>query len=153
MRRSDKEIKDPKEINVILQRTPVCRIALVDNGCPYIVPVNFAVSDNCLYFHSAKSGKKIDILRKNPSVCFEADLPGDLVCGEKACSWSMTYSSVVGFGESFFIDAKTEKIKILNILMKKYSGRDSYSYSDEELDKVLVIGVSIKEMTGKNPSE
>lgn len=149
MRRSDKEIKDPREIDAILQSAPVCRIALIDDGRPYMIPVNFAVHDRHLYFHSATSGKKIDILRKNSSVCFEADIPGDLVSGETACSWGMKFKSVIGFGEAFFVNANDEKKKALNILMKKYSGRDSFSYSDEALDKVLVIGVRIKEISGK----
>lgn len=149
MRRSDKEIKDPDEMDSILRHAPVCRIALIDNGCPYIVPVNFAVSGNHLYFHSAASGKKIDILRSNASVCFEVDIPGDLVRGETACRWGMQYKSVIGFGESFFIRTNDEKIRVLNILMKKYSGREGFCYSDEALDKVLLIGVRIEKMTGK----
>lgn len=149
MRRSEKEIKDSNEIDAILQSAPVCRIALIDDGRPYMIPVNFAVRDRHLYFHSATSGKKIDILRKNLSVCFEVDIPGDLVSGETACSWGMKFKSVIGFGEAFFVSANDEKKKALNILMKKYSGRESFYYSDEALDKVLVIGVRIKEMTGK----
>lgn len=149
MRRFDKEIKDPREIDAILQSAPVCRIALIDDGHPYIIPVNFAVRDHHLYFHSATTGKKIDILRKNSSVCFEVDIPGDLVCGETACSWSMKFKSVIGFGDAFFIVANDEKITFLNMLMKKYAGRDSFFYSDEALDKVLVIGVRIKEISGK----
>lgn len=149
MRRSEKEIKDPDEIDAILQSAPVCRIALIDDGRPYIVPVNFAVSDNCLYFHSAPAGKKIDILRKNSAVCFEVDIPGDLVSGETACSWGMKFKSVIGFGQAFFMSSNDEKKRALNILMKKYSGRDYFLYSDETLDKVLVIGVRIKEISGK----
>jgi len=149
MRRSDKEITDPTAIDAILQSAPVCRIALIDDGQPYVVPVNFAVSDNHLYFHSATSGRKIDILRKNSSVCFEVDVPGDLVSGETACSWGMKFKSVIGFGQAFFIESNDAKKKALDTLMKKYSGQDSFSYSDEALDKVLVIGVGISTISGK----
>ncbi|MHB8138497.1 MAG: pyridoxamine 5'-phosphate oxidase family protein [Smithellaceae bacterium] len=149
MRRSDKEITDPKEINDILQAAPVCRIAMAAGGRPYLVPVNFAVSGGCLYFHSAVSGKKVDMIRENPSICFEVDIPGDLVSGETACSWGMKYKSVIGFGQAYFIEGAGEKKKALNILMKKYAGQDSFSFTDDKLDKVCVIGVKIEILSGK----
>jgi len=149
MRRSDKEIKDPKEIDAILQAAPVCRIAMAEGGSPYIIPVNFAVNNSHLYFHCAQLGKKIDLLRNNTAVCFEVDIPGDLVMGEAACSWGMKYKSVIGFGQAFFIEGADEKKKALNILMKKYAGRDSFAYADDALDKVLVIGVRIEKLSGK----
>ena len=149
MRRSDKEIKDPGEIDAILQTAPVCRIAMAAGDHPYIVPVNFAVRDNRLYFHCAKTGKKIDILRKNPSICFEVDIPGNLVTGESACAWGMKYKSVIGFGQAYFIEGADEKKKALDLLMVKYAGRDSFSYTDDTLDKVLVIGVIIDVISGK----
>ena len=119
MRRSDKEIKDPKEIDAILQAAPVCRIAMAEGCSPYIIPVNFAVNNSHLYFHCAQFGRKIDLLRNNAAVCFEVDIPGDLVMGETACSWGMTYKSVIGFGQAYFIEGAEEKKKALNILMKK----------------------------------
>jgi uncharacterized protein len=127
----------------------VCRIAMAAGDHPYIVPVNFAVSGHHLYFHCAKAGKKIDMLRDNPSICFEVDIPGDLVNGDAACSWGMKYKSVIGFGRAYFIEGIGEKKKALDILMKKYSGRGSSDYADDALDKVLVIDVRIETMSGK----
>src|SRR5512140_1677148 len=137
MHRSEREIKDPAEIDAILRTAPVCRIAMAAGGRPYVVPVNFAVNCDHLYFHCARKGKKIEMLRDNPSVCFEADIPGDLRGSETACSWGMRYKSVIGFGESYFIEDRSEKKKALGILMKKYAGGDSFSYDDAILDKVL----------------
>jgi len=149
MRRSEREIKDPIEIDAILQAAPVCRIAMAAGGRPYVVPVNFAVSGHHLYFHCSRRGKKIDMLRDNPSVCFEADIPGDLRGADTACSWGMKYQSVIGFGEAYFIEDGGEKKKALGILMKKYTGGDSLSYNEAILDKVLVIGIRIESMSGK----
>lgn len=149
MRRSDKEIKEPGEIDAILQDAMVCRIAMAAGGRPYIVPVNFAVSDHQLYFHCANSGKKIDMLRDNSSICFEVDVPGDLVMGRLACSWGMKYKSVIGFGQAYFIEEAGGKKKALDMLMKKYAGQESFDYGDDALDKVLVIGVNIETISGK----
>ena len=149
MRRADKEITDRKQIDAIMKKASCCRIALVDGIYPYIVPVNFAVSNNHLYFHSAKKGKKIDILRNNNSVCFEMDNEGEIVKGEKACSWGMKYESVIGFGQAFFIEDNAGKKKALDIIMEKYAGKSGFSYADDELDKIIIINIRIDTISGK----
>ncbi len=120
-----------------------------DDNQPYVVPVNFAVHDSRLYFHCGRSGRKINILKTNPSVCFEADIPGELVRGQTACAWSMKYQSVIGFGRAYFIEEAGEKRKALDLLMKKYSGQEFFVYDNDALDKVLVVGVRIEKMSGK----
>lgn len=63
MRRKDKEINDEKKIEQILKKSAICRIALCDQGRPYLVPMNFGYKKNCLYPQSASEGRKIGILR------------------------------------------------------------------------------------------
>jgi uncharacterized protein len=149
MRRADKEINDRNKIDAIIKKANCCRIALVDGSYPYIVPVNFAVNNNHLYFHSAKKGKKIDILRKNNQVCFEMDIEGEIVKSQRACSWGVKYVSVIGFGQAFFIEDNSGKRKALDILMEKYAGRGGFSYADDELDKIIIIDVKIEQISGK----
>ncbi|MGI6464195.1 pyridoxamine 5'-phosphate oxidase family protein [Methanobacterium sp.] len=97
-RRSDKEIKDPEIIQEILNQSPACRIALCDNGKPYIVPMKFAYHDHSLYLHSAINGRKIDILRKNNNICSKWNTEIGLVQSETPCDWGMNYMSVIGSG-------------------------------------------------------
>lgn len=73
MRRTDREIANRKEIEDILRRSTVCRLAMIDAGRPYLVPLCFGYDAGILYFHSAPVGKKIDLLKKNRNVCFEFD--------------------------------------------------------------------------------
>ena len=70
MRRKDKEITDEKVINEILEKAKVCRLALFDKDYPYIVPMNYGYKDNALFFHVAKEGKKIDLIKRNNNVRF-----------------------------------------------------------------------------------
>jgi nitroimidazol reductase NimA-like FMN-containing flavoprotein (pyridoxamine 5'-phosphate oxidase superfamily) len=149
MRRADKEINDYQEIAAIMQKADVCRIALVDDDSPYIVPVNFAIHDNHLYFHPAMDGRKIDILRKNNKVCSEIDTNTDIIKGDEPCSWGMKYLSVIGFGQAFFLEKPDEKKKALNVLMEKYAGAGSFSYQEAALKKVLAIDVRIEKISGK----
>ncbi|TKJ28996.1 MAG: pyridoxamine 5'-phosphate oxidase [Chloroflexi bacterium B3_Chlor] len=148
MRRKDREIKDRDAIESILERATVCRVAFSDNDVPYIVPLNFGYADNCLYFHSAPEGKKIEIIKQNSSVCFEVDVDVQLVEGKKACDWTVRYRSVVGFGKVFLVDDPKEKRRALDIIVGHYSDK-SYEYPEEEISRVAVIKVEIESITGK----
>ena len=48
-------------------------VALNDgDGAPYAFPVNFVLLGDALYIHTAFTGKKMDLIRKNPRVGFSA---------------------------------------------------------------------------------
>ena len=96
MRRKDREITDRNEIELIIEKSTVCRLAMADDSGPYIVPLCFGFRNNTLYFHSAAEGKKLGFLRKNPRVCFELDCDTEVRTGGKACDFSMRYRSVIG---------------------------------------------------------
>ena len=81
MRRYEREMADKAELEAVLAKATVVHLAMVDEGRPYVVPMNFGYADGCLYLHGAKEGRKMRILRRNPAVCFnlftdEAILPG-----------------------------------------------------------------------------
>ncbi len=148
MRRSDREISDLKSIEAILQQASVCRLALSDENRPYIVPMNFGYRDKVLYFHSAGEGRKIEILQKNPHVCFEFDVGHELVIAEKACDYGMKYQSVIGFGTAAMINDNDEKKSALAIIMNQYAG-GRYEFDDAAVAKTAVFKVEIHSMTGK----
>jgi hypothetical protein len=149
MRRSEKEIKDGNEIATIMRKSLVCRIALVDGNGPYIVPVNFVMRNNHLYFHSAVKGKKITILKKNNRVCFEVDYDVEIVQGDSPCSWGTKYLSAIGFGRASLIEDSEAKKEALNWLIEKYAGTNDFSYDEDVLKKMIVIAIKIENMTGK----
>ena len=148
MRRKEKEITDKKEIEKILQESNVCRLAMVDGDKPYMVPMNFGYRDACLFFHSAKEGRKIDVIQKNPNVCFEVDQLIRLKKAKLACDWGAEFKSVIGSGKAHLLEDSKEKRQALNIIMSQYSDR-TFEYPDEILEKTLVIKVIIDRMTGK----
>ena len=113
MRRSEKEITDKAQIDSIIRRSKVCRLGLSDDGQPYIVPLCFGYDGKALYFHCAKEGRKIDILRKNSAVCFEFDIVEGMVEADRACDWGIRYQSVIGFGEARIIEDVNDKQKAL----------------------------------------
>lgn len=155
MRRSDKEITDPNTIQRILNEAEICRIALSDGEKPYIVPMNFGYKDNTLYLHSADEGYKIDILKVNNNICFQMDIKTEMVSSDNPCNWGMKYLSVIGSGKAHLIDDLPGKKEAFDIIMAKYSLKSDesdgklFEYSDDALNKVLMIKVEVEEITGK----
>ena len=148
MRRSDKEITDKKAIEDIILRSKVCKLAMCDKNMPYIVPLCFGFKNNTLYFHSAPKGKKIEILKKNPNVCFEFEIFTQVIKSAKACKWGMKYRSVIGFGKASFIDDDDSKRQAFDIIMNQYED-GSFIYEDALLKSAIIIKVDIHGMTGK----
>ena len=148
MRRSDKEITDPKAIEDIILKSKVCKLAVCDGNQPYIVPLCFGFKDNTLFFHSAPQGKKIDMLKKNPNVCFEFEIYTQVIKSAMACKWGMKYKSVIGYGTAEFITDKDRKQQAFDIIMKQYTD-ESFSYEETLLNAAVIIKVEIQSLTGK----
>jgi len=149
MRRKEKEITDKKEIEQIFEDAKVCRLGLIDGKTPYIVPLNFGYEKDTLYFHSALVGRKIGILKKNPDVCFEIDIPGKTISSDKACNWSMAFLSVIGEGRVLFIDNESEKIEALNIIMSHYSDNGEWDFNKKMVEKTVVFKLEIENISVK----
>lgn len=149
MRRKDKEITDKREMESIIQKAIVCRIALSDNNMPYVIPVNFGYKDDCLYFHSATEGKKIDILKKNNNVCFEVDIDHEIIEHTSPCSFGMKFLSVIGFGTADIIDEIEKKKEALRVIMDHYAFDNDFEFRERMLNRVVVFQVKINSMTGK----
>ncbi|MFT4143882.1 MAG: pyridoxamine 5'-phosphate oxidase family protein [Mobilitalea sp.] len=152
MRRKDRLVSDLKEIFEILKRCEVCHLAFYDEEFPYIVPLNFGAVETDrgfeLYFHGAKVGKKLDLLRNNPHVGFSMSCAHKLIEKEEACEYTMEYESVCGNGILEELEDEY-KIRGLNILMKQYTGRDDYTFQENELKAVVVLRLTVKEINGK----
>jgi uncharacterized protein len=148
LRRKDKQVKDPEEIEAIIKKASVLRIAFHDDTFPYLVPVNFGYADGQLYFHSASEGKKIDLIRRNNRVCFETGVDFGLIRGDIPCHWSARYASVIGFGRAYFIEDREGKKKGLEIILRHYSV-DPIEIPDSSLARIVVVRIEVESMTGK----
>jgi hypothetical protein len=148
MRKAEREIKDRAEIDGILRRAQIIHIAMVDNGEPYVVPVDFGYADGAIYIHGATEGRKIDVLTANPRVCFETYVDHQLVPGTPACSSSSKFRCVIGCGTASIITARDEKIRGLDVIMSKISAGPQ-EYSEQALARTALIRIDISEMTGK----
>lgn len=152
MRRQDREVTDMMEIDDIIHQCKVCHVAMVDEGRPYVVPLNFGYErkdkELTIYFHCAKEGKKLDILYKNPEICFEMSNEGKPVYAEVPCNSGYYYSSLIGYGTVEFIEDTERKCKALSALMMQQANRE-VTFTKEQADTVCVFQVVTKDFTGK----
>jgi len=108
------------------------RLGLCLKSEPYVVPVAYGYEQGKIYFHSARQGKKLDLIRKNDRVCFQVD------------EWQKNWASVICYGKAILREDVEAKKKCFEIM----TGQD---LSEEHLQNVKVcIGiVQIEEMTGR----
>ena len=109
MRRAEKEITDQAEIHDILREARLLRLAMIDGERPYMVPMLYGFDGDHLYLHSAREGRKVDVLTCNPEVCFECEVGVRLSPTENICRWGVDYQSVIGYGRAVILTDGVEK--------------------------------------------
>ena len=148
MRRKDKEMGERAMIDSVIERAKVCHLGMCNKGIPYIVPMCFGYEGNTIFLHCAKEGRKIEFLKSNSTVCFEFESDCEVKIGDKPCSFSMKYRSVMGYGEASFVEELEAKRKALEIIMRQYT-QGSFTFPEEALGNIAIIKIQIAEITGK----
>ncbi|MBO5057873.1 MAG: pyridoxamine 5'-phosphate oxidase family protein [Lachnospiraceae bacterium] len=151
MRRSDREIKDIQDIIKVMEQCDVCRLALNDEGYPYILPLNFGlVIENeqiVLYFHGANEGRKYELIAKDNRVSFEMDCAHNLVTDKDKGSCTMEYKSVIGRGRIEIVP-DDKKYDALCVLMKHYHKED-FPFNQAVIPRTTVLKLVVEQVTGK----
>ena len=144
-------ITNQNEIDEIINKCQVCYVSMVDeNNLPYVLPFNFGYSNGVIFLHSSQKGRKIDILKNNPSVCiaFSTDHELRYQSEQMACSYSMKYRSVLAFGKVEFYDDLEQKVESFNTMMAQYTDRE-FTYGKPSLHEVCTYKVKVERFTAK----
>jgi len=142
---------DHQNAKEVIDKCDVCYLGMIDQeNKPYVLPFNFGYENETIYLHSSPMGKKIDILKTNPDVCVSFSTDHKLFHRHEtvACSYGMRYKSVLAFGKVEFIENYDEKVKVLNIIMRKYAGQD-FTYNPPAVNNVSVYKVVIDKIETK----
>lgn len=152
MTRREREVTDQNEILNILDRGKIVHVGMVDDGKPYVVPMNYGYTMQngklTLYLHGATEGRKIDVLRKNPDVFIEIDTDITPFTGETACHYGIGYSSIMGEGTAELVEDLEQKKAALSLLMKTQTGED-FVFNDKMANVVAIIKLTISDYTAK----
>ena len=96
------------QIERFLQSQIVGRIGCHGNGETYVVPISYAYDGTYIYARTYE-GKKLDMMREEPRICFEVDTLRDL----------SEWKSVIGWGEFEELKDPDERKHALQILMDR----------------------------------
>lgn len=123
-----------------------------DDGYPFAVPVDYYYEQETgkIYFHGARSGHKVDSLKKCDKVCFT-------VYGneQKKDDWAPYVQSVVVFGRCRLIDdpALTEE-KVRKLALRYYPTADDVEAEiSKDIKAVQLYEITIEHLCGKQIHE
>ena len=152
MRRKDREVTQKEELIEILDSCKTACIAMIDGDIPYNVPLNYGYEfkgdDLILFFHCAKEGRKIEIIKNSNRVCFALFSEGEPIHAETPCSSGYYYSSIIGNGTVQFVEDMDEKKHALKKLVEHQMQVET-EFTDAQADTVCVFKVISKDYSGK----
>lgn len=120
------------------------------DGIPYGVAINYyyAKEENCLYFHTKKSGTKMENIKNNPDVSL-------FILGDQKVipdRYITHYESVVVTGKACIISAEDEIRDKLLLLCNKFAP-DELERREEVIEKYMksvgIVKIFIENVTGK----
>jgi uncharacterized protein len=153
MRRADRQVSDRVKLKAMIDGADACRLAFAVGGEPYIVTLNFGYEWlgelPVLYFHCAREGRKLDMMRANPRVCFELDVDHELTTGSAPCDWGMKFASIVGYGALSELHDDRGKRSGLDTILKHYGWGGEGSYGEGPLGATTILRLDVAEMSGK----
>ncbi len=142
------------QIETILRSEVVGRIGFSDRHKTFIIPVTYAFDRNSIYVQS-RPGKKIDVMREHPRVCFQVDEIEDQENWRSILVWG-TYEELVD---------PTAYQKGSNILRERLRPFHTNSINKAGLDlsraplevdreaKPIIFRINITELSGRFEKE
>lgn len=140
---------DKTQIQTLMTNQVVGRLACADKRRPCVVPVTYIYDGEYIYGQS-NEGMKLDILRKNPNVCFEVENMSSL----------NDWQSVLAFGKFEELDSKkaeeARKIlfgKVFSLMTSRtihpYEHEVTAKPDDSSRVKYVMYRIRIKKLSGR----
>ena len=153
MRRKKQLLSADESIEILTNATSGVLALSGDNDYPYAVPLSYVYDDGKIYFHSAKSGHKLDSLKRNSKASFCVIAQDEIVPEE----YTTYFRSVIVFGTIHIIEDDKEKYDAIEKLAMKYAPEDSAENRKNAVQKdwqpLCMMEMTIEHMTGKEAIE
>lgn len=147
MRRSKQQMPID-EAKAILKQGKTGILAITYQDEPTMVPLNFVYAEDAIWFHCAKQGHKLEVIKNNPKVSF-CVIVEDEVVPEK---YSTKYQSVLAYGNAALIENEEEKFHALSMLIAKYCPMQvpyGKAYIEEGIANTAIVKIEIDHISGK----
>lgn len=125
---------------------------LGDDDYPYAVPISYVYADGKLYFHSARTGHKVDAIRQHDKASFCVIAADDVHPSE----FTTYFRSVIAFGKIQIIESESERMYAASLLGARYNPGDDLGLQKElgkGLSHMLILRLDIEHLTGKEAIE
>lgn len=147
VRRTDRETGIDAARNLLASASYGVLASVGPDGQPYAVPLHYVFAGDCIYFHCATEGQKLDNIRANPAVSF-------CVVGQTTIlprKFATEYESAVAFGTATEISAGEKQEALLKILEKYSPGfiAEGVKYIAGKSEQTVVVRIDIAHLTGK----
>ena len=151
--RRKKQLLPEEETIAILEKSTAGVLALSgDEGYPYADPISYVYAGGKLLFHCAKSGHKLDAVRREPKASF-CVIARDDILPEK---FTTRFQSVIAFGKIRELEGE-EKRAAIETLALKYSPLETEESRREEIEKtwkaLCLLEMTVEHLTGKEAIE
>jgi uncharacterized protein len=143
---------DRETIYQILDEALICHVGFVENGQPYVIPINFARVEDSLILHGAKASRLLKHIEAGHPVCVEATIVDGLVLARSVFNHSVNYRSVVLFGKGRPVEDEQEKLSALKAVTEHLlPGRwqEARLPNRKELNATRVVSMKIDEASAK----
>ena len=155
MRRKRQQLTE-EACGLILERNTSGVLAVLgDDDYPYAVPLSYVFdkAERKIYFHCAKSGHKLDAVKRHCKVSF-CVIDQDMIVPEEYTTY---FRSVIVFGRMRVIEGAEEVRAAIEKLAVKYAPHDSEESRrqaiDKELNALCMLEMDIEHMSGKEAIE
>jgi len=135
------------ELIKFLEKQVIGRLGCHANGETYVVPINYVYKDNAIYGHSG-NGKKIDMMRINPKVCFEVD---EIIDTFRWTGAILNGNFIELFGEERQ-QAMQGIIHRIMPLTDRPSEEPSHGINPEKHNQIIVYKIVLTSVSGKYES-
>jgi nitroimidazol reductase NimA-like FMN-containing flavoprotein (pyridoxamine 5'-phosphate oxidase superfamily) len=129
-----------KEALDLISAGMIGRLGCVDDGEPYVVPINYVFADGFIYSHSLP-GRKIEALRAHPRACLQVDEI------ESEVEWR----SVIAYGNYEEIRVLSERREVLSKLLARFpklTPVESVVAHDAGPPETIVFRLKVDRLTG-----
>lgn len=151
--RRKRQLLSPEETEAILRRGTAGVLAVSgDGGYPYAVPLSYVYAKGRIFFHCAKTGHKLDAIRRCEKVSF-CVVDRDEVKPEEYTTY---FRSAIVFGKARILEDDAEKRAAIELLAEKYCPADPEGRRREierEYRQLCMVEITMDRMTGKEAIE
>lgn len=135
----------------ILREESVGYLGMNANGELYVIPINYTYADKRILFHCAMTGRKLDMIRANPNVCFSVGRQHGEPTEHVGRNCEEPFESVICWGSARVVDDLDERHVILQQFQQRYGTPEKprTELARERAANCGAVEIVVTHMTGR----